>query len=257
MSPTVSLKLPEETGSGARLTTSLLMMNLVAPELKVLPRPFSFQLGLKEFVLLGGLSSRDADLFLRLAARLHHPEAGQILHWGQDLFALPRPQRYQQRGRMAFVSPFQSLLPRLTLGENLVLAKTLTTPISPAAVLDRYQDLWERLQLLPWLQHYPRELPPLCYQLALWGRELTKDPDLILGLLPYPEGNLTELSRILGPVLINFQARQSGALLLAGPALEFALPVADRLVQASPCGWQEYPLPGRARHSLLRFLPLS
>lgn len=241
----------------ARLTSALLLVAVVAPELELLPQPFSFHLGLQEFVLLTGLGLRDADLFLRLAAHLRRPAAGQILHWGQDLFSLPRPQRYQQRGRLAFVSPFQSLLPRLTVAENLVLAKTLTTAVPPTVVLNQYQELWQRLRLTGWLDLYPRELPPLQYQLALWGRELVKDPDLILGLLPHPEGSLAAFPDIIGPVLLAFHAQRSCALLLAGSALTFAYQAADRLVRVSPQGWQENPLPGRGGRSRLQYLTLA
>ena len=43
---------------------------------------------LQEFVLLEGLTTREADLLLRLAATLRRPAAGRIFHWGRDLFAL-------------------------------------------------------------------------------------------------------------------------------------------------------------------------
>lgn len=241
----------------SRLGTALILAEVVAPALEHLPQPFSFQLGLQEMVLLEGLPLKEADLLLHLAANLRPPQGGYILHWGQNLLLLPRMQRYRQRQRLALISPWQTLWRRLTLRENLALPKTITGDYTVAEASAAAADLWHRLQLLPWLDRYPQELPPLIYQLALWGRELLKEPDLILGLLPFPEAQLAPLPDLLWPVVKDYCRSRPAALLLAGYNLSFALADADRLCRVTPAGWRTYPLPGRGLKSLLSYLPLT
>lgn len=243
-------------GAAARLSAALLLVGVRLPALKTVPQPFSFRLGLQEMVLLTGLPLQEADLLLHLAANLLPPQEGVVFHWGQHLRQLPRMRRYQQQGRIALISPLQSLWRRLRLRDNLALPKTLSGELTVAEVSARAQDLWERLQLHPWLEHYPHELPPLIYHLALWGRELLKEPELILGLLPVPEPQLAALPQILWPVLLNYWHSRPVAVLLAGQDLRFASAEADRLCQITATGWQDLPLPGRGRQTLLSYLPL-
>ncbi len=111
------------------LQTSVLLEAVTAPELAdFCPGPVSLAVGLHEFVVLEGLTTREADALLRLAATLRRPAAGRIFHWGRDLFSLSREDLYPWRRRLALVSPFQSLLPRLTVQENVTLSQTLNSP---------------------------------------------------------------------------------------------------------------------------------
>ena len=244
---------------GGLLQTSLLLAGVVAPELaESCPGPISLAVGLQEFVLVEGLSTRNADLLLRMAATLRRPEVGRIFHWGRDLFALSRRALYPWRQQLALVSPLQSLLPRLTVLENVTLSQTLTRFQTAREVAQQHQALLEQLALLEYLPSYPEELPRRQYQLALWARELIKQPRLILGVLADQAEacDAPDVVQYLFPWLEEYHNQRRGAVVLAGPALEFGYRVADRRVNCRGGRWQEQPLPGRDNQPLLGYLEL-
>jgi ABC-type lipoprotein export system ATPase subunit len=216
--------------------------------------PFSLTLGLTEFCLLEGVSVQTADALLRTAATLVPPQSGRVRHWGEDLFALPRRQLYPRRRMLAFVSPRQALLPRLTVAENLTLV-LLTSRQRPREV-GLPHPLLEQLDLLPYLSSYPRQLPPASYQLALWAKELLKNPRLILGVLAGQEEpfGLQALAPNLLPVLEEYQRQRRGAVLLAGPWLAAAHPLAQRQLSLQGQAWREESLPRQQGQPLTAFL---
>lgn len=240
-------------------STSLLLENVVPaagwqPELG----PLSLALGQTEFCLVEGLSTHAADLLLRVAATLQPPLAGRLCHWGREILTLPRRQLYPWRRRLAFVSPWQSLLPRLTVLENITLAQTLTSSRRAEAMAGRQQLPLEQLELTAYLDRYPQELPTRQYHLALWARELLKAPRLILGVLAgqeEPHGVLV-LAPHLFPLLEEHHRQGRGAILLAGPWLAPAHALADRRLTVQADGWQEKPLPRRHHHPLATYLNL-
>jgi ABC-type polar amino acid transport system ATPase subunit len=241
------------------LQTSLLLAGVVAPELaETCPGPISLAVGLQEFVLVEGLGTHAADLLLRLAATLRRPAAGRIFHWGRDLFALSRQALYPWRMQLALVSPLQSLLPRLTVLENVTLSQTLTTARSAGEVVQEHRALLEQLALLEYLPSYPEELPRRQYQLALWARELIKRPRLILGVMAdqAEQCDAPDVVEYVFPWLEEYHNRRRGAVVLAGPALEFGYQVADRRVHCQAGRWQEQPLPGRDNQPLLGYVEL-
>jgi ABC-type lipoprotein export system ATPase subunit len=242
------------------LQTSLLLEGVTTPELAdFCPSPVSLAVGLSEFVLLEGLTTREADLLLRLAATLRRPAAGRIFHWGRDLFSLHRRALYPWRGQLAFVSPFQSLLPRLTVLENVTLSQTLRSAQSAAEVARQQQTLLEQLSLTEYLPRYPGELPVRQYHLALWARELIKQPRLILGILAAGQAeqcDAPDLTQYLLPWLEDYHNNRRGAVLLAGPLLDFTYHIADRHLNCRGGGWQDQPLPGRDNQPLIAYLDL-
>lgn len=256
--PAVSAPRPEDAPlPAARFTTSLLLANVVPGvgwETEV--GPVSLALRLTEFCLLEGLAVQRADLLLRAAATLLPPLTGRILHWGEDLFALPRRQLLPRRRRLAFVSPGHALLPRLTLQENLTLAQVLTTRHRAADLGERQGRLLDQLGLTPYLGKYPRELPPRRYQLALWARELVKEPRLVLGVLAGQEEphGAPALAPYLLPLLQDYHENSRGAILLAGPWLTMVHSLADRRLVLRDTGWQEDPLPQHHCHPLAAYL---
>ncbi len=253
-----------EAGPTANLTrntlqTSLLLEGVAAPELaEFWPSPVSLAVGLREVVLLEGLGAREADLLLRLAATLRRPAAGRIFHWGRDLFSLSRRALYPWRRQLAFVSPFQALLPRLTVLENVTLSQTLNTAQTAAEVAEQQHSLLEQLTLTEYLPRYPGELPVRQYHLALWARELIKQPRLILGVLAgqAEHEEAPDLAQFLLPFLIEYHTNRRGAVLLAGPVLDFAYHVADRRLDCRVGLGPEQPLPGRDNLPLIAYLDL-
>ncbi len=243
----------------ARFTTSLLLEKVVpAPGWEPDIAPLSLGLGLTEFCLLEGLDVRRADLLLRSAATLLAPLSGRIFHWGENLLSLSRRQLYPWRRRLAFVSPGHALLPRLTLQENLTLAQNLTGQHQTAAALQRYNASLGQLGLGPYLEQYPQELPSRVYQLALWARELVKEPRLLLGVLAGQEDpqGAPALAPHLFPLLRDYHQEGRGAILLAGPWLAPAYTLADRRLLLQTAVWQEEPLPQHHCHPLASYLPI-
>jgi ABC-type methionine transport system ATPase subunit len=241
------------------LQTSLLLEGVTAPELtEFFPAPVSLAVGLREFVLLEGLGVRPADLLLRLAATLRRPAGGRIFHWGRDLLALSRRDLYPWRRRLALVTPLQALLPRLTVLENVSLSQTLTSTQTARTVADRHRELLSWFGLREYLGHYPGDLPARQYHLALWARELIKEPALILGVQASraEPSDVPDLSPWLLPWLENYHANRQGAVVLAGPVLEVAYALADRVLDCRGEVWQERPLPGRDHHPLSNYLDL-
>lgn len=216
----------------------------------------SLTLGYTDFCLLEKVPVVLADALLRVAATLAPPLTGAIRHWGRDLSTLARRQLYPWRRRLAFVSPEHALLPRLTLAENLSLPQLLLSKRRALGGGPLPPHLVARLGLSPYLSSYPRDLPPRQYQLALWARELVKEPRLILGVLAGREAphGAPALAPVLLPILEEYHRQRRGAILLAGPWLEVAYPLADRLIQAQGPAWQEYALPRRHGHPLPSYL---
>ncbi len=95
------------------------------------------------------------------------------------------------------------------------------------------RDLLTQLSLWDYLPLYPGELPLRQYHLALWARELIKEPLLILGVMPgqAEECDAPTLTEYLLPWLEDYHNSRRGAVLLAGPQLEFTYHVADRRLQ--------------------------
>ena len=224
----------------------------------LVPAPISLAVGLNEFVVLEGLTIREADLLLRLAATMRRPAAGRIFHWGRDLFSLSREVLYPWRLRLAFVSPFQSLLPRLTVQENVTLSQTLNTRKTAAQAAQEQRELLTQLALWEYLPLYPGELPLRQYHLALWARELIKQPLLVMGILAgsAEECDAPALAEHLLPWLEDYQNHRRGAVLLAGPQLDFTYHVADRRLSYRGGIWQEQSLPGRDNQPLIAYLDL-
>ncbi len=241
----------------ARFTTSLLLANVV-PGIDWQPDlgPVSLALRLTECCLLEGLAVQRADLLLRAAATLLPPLTGRIFHWGEDLFALPRRQLLSWRRHLAFVSPKHALLPRLTLQENLTLAQVLATKHRSQDLMPRQGRLLEQLGLTAHLAQYPKELPPRQYQLALWARELVKEPRLLLGVLAGQEEpyGAPALAPNLLPLLQEYHRHGQGAILLAGPWLAVAHALADRRFVLRDSRWHEEPLPQHHCHPLASYL---
>jgi len=256
--PAVSAPRPEGAPRpAARFTTSLLLADVVpGPGWKPEVGPVTLALSLTECCLLEGLAVPRADLLLRAAATLLPPLTGRILHWGEDLFALPRRQLLLRRRRFAFVSPGHALLPRLTLQENLTLAHVLTTKQRAAGLVERQGRLLDQLGLTPYLGKYPRELPPRQYQLAIWARELVKEPRLLLGVLAGQEDphGAPALAPYLLPLLQEYHENGRGAILLAGPWLTVVHALADRRLVLREPDWQEEPLPRHHCHPLAAYL---
>jgi ABC-type lipoprotein export system ATPase subunit len=219
------------------------------------PVPLSLAVALNEVVLLEGADLATAEPLLEVAAALRSPVTGKVWHWGQDAATLPREDLYQLRSRMAYISPRQVLLQRLSLGENIALAPCYHQGYSEVEALAPHADLLEHLKLQAHLDQYPAQVSAAVYTRAVWARELLKEPELILaaisGVLATAAG-----AQILLTVLKAYLARYAAAVVLLGETLEPYYPLGHRLLRLEGGQLLEKPALEHRARPLTAFLPL-
>lgn len=239
------MKIRESAGpQQALIHHSLILDQVMMPEHPApWPRPLSLALGMMEFLLLEGLSEAEAETLLGLAATLHIPAHGRVLHWGEDLAQQPRHILYQRRRRIAYIAPSQVLLHRLTVLENITLAPRYHRRQSPAEVIQEHTALLKHLEIMPYLAHRPPELPEEIAVRVLWARAFIKNPELILAA-PFSFRTARETNRIILTLLEDYRAAWRGAVLLVGTTLESVYPLADRLLRLQSGHLEEVWLPG-------------
>lgn len=109
-----------------------------------------------EFVLVTGRSGAGKSTLLSLMSGLLRPDTGRVRVAGKDLWRLSDPERSLLRCRtMGFIFQFASLIPTLTVLENVLLPNAFL-PKGEGAGRDRAEALLERVGLeglgdrLPW-----------------------------------------------------------------------------------------------------------
>lgn len=118
--------------------------------------PLDLSVAAGEFLVVTGRSGAGKSTLLSLIGGLIRPDTGRVLVQGQDLWALPDAARSRLRCRqMGFIFQFASLIPTLTVLENLLLP-TAFLPPGEGGDRDRALQLLERVGLaeqagrLPW-----------------------------------------------------------------------------------------------------------
>jgi ABC-type lipoprotein export system ATPase subunit len=164
-----------------------------------------------EMVAVQGPSGCGKTTLLLAAGGLLHPNSGQILVEGADLYALSGEARTRFRGaHIGFVFQQLHLVPYLSVLEN-VLTPALALPLPDAR--PRALDLIEHVGLSDRLHHVPAQLSTGERQRTALARALLARPKLVLA--DEPTGNLDEAN---GELVLNYlaeHARAGGAVLLA------------------------------------------
>jgi ABC-type ATPase involved in cell division len=219
------------------------------------PTPVNLTLELQEVLLIDRIGPDESTPLLEVASTLRPPVGGQVLHWGLDAASLAREELYRLRRRIAYLTPEQVLLSRLTLGENIALGTSFREGTSAQSVLSCHADLLERLALQPFLPFLPHEVEAEVYIRALWAREFIKQPELIVAVLgeawePHdpPEQGILFLK--------GYLADRRGAALLLGQSLDHFHPLASRLLRWDSGRLLPHPLSEHQGRPLRDFLPL-
>ena len=155
----------------------------------------SLEIGAGEFTMIVGRSGSGKTTLLNLAAGLTRPTAGQVTLDGVDLWTLSDEQQSALRNqKLGFVFQFPSLLPTLTVHENVILP-TLFGP-SPTAegISAQAADLLQRVGLAEKLAAYPRQLSAGQQQRVVIARSLMNQPQLLLA--DEPTSNLDEKTEL-------------------------------------------------------------
>lgn len=215
----------------AMLRYSLIFKDVVLPAPPLSwPGPLDLAVGLNEFLLIEGVGPEESEALLGVAATLLAPVQGQVWLWGQESAQLDREELYELRRRIAYVSPRQIFLERLTLQENLTLGPCYHQGESESQVLQEYAPLLERLALGPYLSLPPAQLPPHLYFRALWARELFKGPELILAILEESQRTMSTQEMIIA-LLNDYLAKRRSAVILMGRSLGAFHSLAHRLLR--------------------------
>lgn len=238
------------------LRYSLVMEQVILPDHpQDWPTPLDLQVGLKEVLLLDGVTLAEGESLLRVAATLKLPQEGTVLHWGKSFLLLPRGEVFRLRRHLALITPGQVLLQRFSLGENIALSLCYHHGSLVSQVLQRHRRLLDLLELGPYLALYPPQLPPDAYLRGLIARELVKGPELILAT---PEGPAwSEDSKLFfREALLDYIDNEQTAIFLAGRHLGIFQPLGHRLLQVEHGRFSETLLLDRPDRSPAAFLRL-
>jgi len=219
------------------------------------PAPLDLALELQEVVLIENIGPDESAALLEVASSLKPPVAGEIRHWGLDAFSLAREELFRLRRRIAYLAPDQVLLSRLTLGENIALGTCYHFGTSSGAVLSCHAALLEQLGLMPYLPLLPQEVDEDVQLLALWARELIKQPELIVAVLGEAWEPLETPSQGVS-YLQDYLVRRGGAALILGQSLEDFYHLASRLLRWETGRLIPQPLSEHQGRPLTDFLPL-
>ena len=148
-----------------------------------------------EFVIIVGRSGSGKTTFLNLAAGLTRPTSGHVFLEGADLWKLNDQQQSRLRNqKIGFVFQFPSLLPTLTVYENVILPTTFVAHGDKSSVRDRALTLLSNVGLSDKLAAYPRQLSAGQQQRVVIARALINQPDVILA--DEPTSNLDEKTEL-------------------------------------------------------------
>lgn len=143
-----------------------------------------------EFVLITGRSGSGKTTLLNLVAGLTTPTTGTIHLDGIDLWTLSDRERSHQRNdKIGFVFQFPSLVPTLTVLENVVLPSAFRAGPNDG-VDDRARRLLDVVGLSEKVSALPRQLSAGQQQRVVLARSLIENPRIILA--DEPSSNLDE-----------------------------------------------------------------
>jgi ABC-type lipoprotein export system ATPase subunit len=156
-----------------------------------------------EFLVITGRSGCGKTTLLNLASGLATPTSGRVTVDGVDLWSVGDAERSSLRNRtMGFVFQFPSLIPGLTLAQNVVLPLEFSHEEHPDAAA-RAAELLEMVGLGHRTEALPRELSAGQQQRVVIARALVNRPTLLLADEPssdLDEETETEIMDVFGRV---------------------------------------------------------
>jgi ABC-type lipoprotein export system ATPase subunit len=151
----------------------------------------SLNINTGEFAIIVGRSGSGKTTLLNLAAGLTRPTNGKVMLAGMDLWSLTDEQQSLLRNqKIGFVFQFPSLLPSLTVYENVVLPILFGSKQVDEQTHDRAVELLNRVGLQEKLNAFPRELSAGQQQRVVIARALMNEPQVLLA--DEPTSNLDE-----------------------------------------------------------------
>jgi len=143
-----------------------------------------------EFVILTGRSGSGKTTLLNLAAGLTRPTAGEVHIGDANLWTLSDRDQSQLRNRtVGFIFQFPSLLPSLSVIENVLLPQSFQSNGTSGAA-QRARELLATVGLAEKMGAYPRQLSAGQQQRVVIARSLINRPEVLLA--DEPTSNLDE-----------------------------------------------------------------
>jgi len=167
----------------------------------------SFKVEKGEFIAVVGPSGSGKSTLLHTIGGLIHPDSGQVLYKGNDVYKMSNQDvnRYRKEN-VGFVFQQFHLMPYLTVYENIKIAG-----VEAESKKGKIEELLEKCALLSLKNKYPSELSVGEKQRTAFIRAIISKPGILLA--DEPTGNLDpENSKILMSLIEDFH--QSGGTVL-------------------------------------------
>lgn len=144
-----------------------------------------------DFIVIKGRSGSGKTTALNLMAGLTRPTSGLVEVEGADLWSWPDRQQSAMRNcRMGFVFQFPSLLPSLTVLENVILPTIFAPALGPGEAAAQARSLLATVGLEDKLTAFPRQLSAGQQQRVVIARSLINHPEILMA--DEPTSNLDE-----------------------------------------------------------------
>jgi ABC-type lipoprotein export system ATPase subunit len=144
-------------------------------------REVNFRVGGGELVIVVGRSGTGKTTLLNLAAGLVKPSSGRVFVDGADLSTMTQKHLAAVRSRkIGFIFQFPSLIPALTVMDNVCLPSIFAEKGSLAGPSERAEKLLAELGLSGRAGVYPRQLSAGETKRVVLARSLINQPQLVL-----------------------------------------------------------------------------
>jgi ABC-type lipoprotein export system ATPase subunit len=169
-------------------------------DIKISPvRNVNLEIAAGEFVMIVGRSGSGKSTLLNLAAGLTRPTSGQVLIDKVDVSHMSDKDISALRSqKVGFVFQFPSLLPSLTILENVTLPTTFATRSETEATTKRGAGLLKSIGLAQRTQVYPRQLSAGEQKRAVIARALINQPKIILADEPTSDLDVQTEMEVMG-----------------------------------------------------------
>jgi ABC-type lipoprotein export system ATPase subunit len=154
-------------------------------------KSISLEIQREEFIIITGRSGSGKTTLLNLAAGLTNPSSGLVLVDDVEIWRLPDTEQSLIRNtKIGFVFQFPSLIPSLTVYENVLLPTIFGEKKDQQRTSERALSILDEVGLTDKLDSYPRQLSAGQQQRAVVARALINQPELLLA--DEPTSNLDE-----------------------------------------------------------------
>jgi ABC-type lipoprotein export system ATPase subunit len=148
-----------------------------------------------EFVIITGRSGSGKTTLLNLIAGLTRPTTGRVFMEGDDLWSISDQQQAMLRNcKIGFIFQFPSLLPSLTVLENVSLPSIFTSNGANESANNRAVELLNTVGLIEKRSVFPRQLSAGQQQRVVVARSLLNSPRLLLA--DEPTSDLDEQTEV-------------------------------------------------------------